>query len=182
MPSRQPGTDNRSRLSISHRSNFRSLEEAPGRKFGLMDRETESFLTWESLPAAGSGGAGIQLPPGRSLDMRMDPDRELTAYEMWSTIGRRRRLPEFCRNMGEERFARRIAGRFVERRRRVPIRTTRELAESSRNPSPLLPAVADPIPPAARFRRSASPSTMAGRVFLGPGPGDQAVRKAEGYA
>src|ERR671911_1195337 len=73
------------------------------------------------------------------LDMRMDPDQELSALEVvneWSE----RRLAETIRRFGEERHSGRIAREVVRRR---PLSTTSELAE----------AIRASLPPAARFGR-----------------------------
>ena len=73
------------------------------------------------------------------LDMRMDPDQELSALEVvneWSE----RRLAEIIRRFGEERHSGRIAREIVRRR---PLSTTSELAE----------AIRASLPPAARFGR-----------------------------
>jgi 16S rRNA (cytosine1402-N4)-methyltransferase len=73
------------------------------------------------------------------LDMRMDPDQELSALEVvneWSE----RRLAEIIRRFGEERHSRRISREIVRRR---PLSTTSELAE----------AIRSSLPPAARFGR-----------------------------
>jgi 16S rRNA (cytosine1402-N4)-methyltransferase len=73
------------------------------------------------------------------LDMRMDPEQELSALEVvneWSE----RRLADIVRRYGEERHAGRIAREIVRRR---PLSTTSELAD----------AVRAALPPAARFGR-----------------------------
>jgi 16S rRNA (cytosine1402-N4)-methyltransferase len=73
------------------------------------------------------------------LDMRMDPEQQLSAREAvneWSD----RRLADVIRRFGEERHAGRIAREIVRRR---PLSTTSELAE----------AVRAALPPAARFGR-----------------------------
>ena len=49
------------------------------------------------------------------LDMRMDPEQELTAAELVNTWDRRR-LARVLREYGEERYADRIAGEIVRRR------------------------------------------------------------------
>jgi len=71
------------------------------------------------------------------LDMRMDPDQELTAFEIVNTWDRRR-IARALREYGEERFADRIA-REIERRR--PLNTTFELVD----------AISAAIPAPARF-------------------------------
>jgi 16S rRNA (cytosine1402-N4)-methyltransferase len=73
------------------------------------------------------------------LDMRMDPEQDLSALEVvneWSE----RRLADAIRRYGEERNAGRIAREVVRRR---PLATTSELAE----------AIRAALPPAARFGR-----------------------------
>jgi 16S rRNA (cytosine1402-N4)-methyltransferase len=74
------------------------------------------------------------------LDMRMDPDQELTAREVVNTWDRRR-LARALKDYGEERFADRIAGEIVRRRARAEITTTFELGE----------AITAAIPAPARF-------------------------------
>jgi 16S rRNA (cytosine1402-N4)-methyltransferase len=74
------------------------------------------------------------------LDMRMDPDQELTAFEIVNTWDRRR-IARTLREYGEERFADRIAGEIVRRRGRAELTTTFELNE----------AITAAIPAPARF-------------------------------
>ena len=71
------------------------------------------------------------------LDMRMDPEQELTAAELVNTWDRRR-LARVLREYGEERYADRIAGQIVRRR---PLETTFELVD----------AITAAIPAPARF-------------------------------
>jgi 16S rRNA (cytosine1402-N4)-methyltransferase len=74
------------------------------------------------------------------LDMRMDPDQELTAAEIVNTWDRRR-LARALREYGEERFADRIAGEIVRRRGRAELTTTFELND----------AITAAVPAPARF-------------------------------
>jgi 16S rRNA (cytosine1402-N4)-methyltransferase len=74
------------------------------------------------------------------LDMRMDPDQELTAAEIVNTWDRRR-IARMLREYGEERFADRIAGEIVRRRGRAELTTTFELNE----------AITAAVPAPARF-------------------------------
>lgn len=60
------------------------------------------------------------------LDMRMDPEQELSAYVIVNDWPERK-ISAILREYGEERFARRIAGSIVRRRSEDPIRTTTEL-------------------------------------------------------
>ena len=74
------------------------------------------------------------------LDMRMDPDQALTAFEIVNTWDRRR-ITRALREYGEERFADRIAGEIVRRRAKKELETTFELNE----------AISAAIPAPARF-------------------------------
>ena len=62
------------------------------------------------------------------LDMRMDPDQELTAAEIVNTWDQRR-LARLLREYGEERYANRIAGAVVRRRDEGELETTQELVD-----------------------------------------------------
>ena len=62
------------------------------------------------------------------LDMRMDPDQELTARDIvegWEE----RRLAHLFRDLGEERYAAPIARAIVRERARRPLETTNQLVE-----------------------------------------------------
>ncbi|MGH2968144.1 MAG: 16S rRNA (cytosine(1402)-N(4))-methyltransferase RsmH [Solirubrobacteraceae bacterium] len=74
------------------------------------------------------------------LDMRMDPEQELTAREVVNSW-ERRRLARALREYGEERYADRIAGQIVRRRAGRPLETTFELVD----------AITAAIPAPARF-------------------------------
>src|SRR5688500_15806921 len=63
------------------------------------------------------------------LDMRMDPDQELTAAEIVNSWDERR-LARVLREYGEERYAARIARAIARRRLRRPLETTQELVET----------------------------------------------------
>ncbi|MCB1289152.1 MAG: 16S rRNA (cytosine(1402)-N(4))-methyltransferase RsmH [Mycobacterium sp.] len=108
---------------------------------GIADAQGEC-----GLPATGSvdgvlfdlGVSSMQLDrPERGfsyahdapLDMRMDPQAELTAAEILNSYDRAR-LTEVLRRFGEEKFASRIAGFIVERRSVKPYSRTGELVET----------------------------------------------------
>ena len=74
------------------------------------------------------------------LDMRMDPDDELTAADVVNEWDERR-LATLFRDYGEERYARPIARAVVRARAKAPLHTTNELVE----------VVVDAIPAPARF-------------------------------
>ena len=62
------------------------------------------------------------------LDMRMDRDQMLSAMTVVNEYSEEA-LSRLIYTYGEERFARKIAGRIVQARKRAPIETTRELAD-----------------------------------------------------
>jgi 16S rRNA (cytosine1402-N4)-methyltransferase len=71
---------------------------------------------------------GFSYSADAPLDMRMDPDAELTAAEVLNTYDEKS-LSRILREFGEERFASRIASRIVRRRTRRPFARTGELVE-----------------------------------------------------
>ncbi|OBB36818.1 16S rRNA (cytosine(1402)-N(4))-methyltransferase RsmH [Mycobacterium sp. 852002-51961_SCH5331710] len=71
---------------------------------------------------------GFSYAADAPLDMRMDPDAELTAADVINTYDQKS-LTRVLREFGEERFASRIAAQLVRRRARQPFRTTGELVE-----------------------------------------------------
>lgn len=72
---------------------------------------------------------GFSYAQDAPLDMRMDPDADLTAADILNTYDRRQ-LTEILRKFGEEKFASRIAGFIVERRARTPYTRTGQLVET----------------------------------------------------
>jgi 16S rRNA (cytosine1402-N4)-methyltransferase len=70
------------------------------------------------------------------LDMRMDPDQELSAEEIvnhWDE----RRLARLIREYGEERYATQIARAIGRARKREPIATTQQLVETIKGAIPV---------------------------------------------
>ncbi len=75
------------------------------------------------------------------LDMRMDKNNPVTAEEVVNNYGERE-LERIIREYGEERYARRIAKKIVEMRRKFPIKRTLELVN-----------IIESVVPAGRRRR-----------------------------
>jgi 16S rRNA (cytosine1402-N4)-methyltransferase len=97
------------------------LDEGAAADCVYFDLGTSSMQidTWER---------GFSYAYDAPLDMRMDPDQELTAGEIvgeWD----QRRLARLLREFGEERYAAQIARAIVAERERAPIVTTLELVE-----------------------------------------------------
>jgi 16S rRNA (cytosine1402-N4)-methyltransferase len=70
------------------------------------------------------------------LDMRMDPDQELTAAELVNSWDERR-LARLLREYGDERYAGRIARAIVRDRAQGPIETTHALVETIKSAIPV---------------------------------------------
>ena len=71
---------------------------------------------------------GFSYQVDAPLDMRMDQDRAMTAKDIVNTY-EEERLYELIKWYGEERYARNIARRIVQKRQETEIRTTGELVE-----------------------------------------------------
>jgi len=72
---------------------------------------------------------GFSYAQDAPLDMRMDPEADLTAADILNTYDRRA-LTDILRRFGEEKFASRIAGFIIERRARTPFTRTGQLVET----------------------------------------------------
>ena len=73
-------------------------------------------------------GRGFSFQGDEPLDMRMDKDQRLTAYEVVNKYPERE-LERIIREYGEERLSKKIARAIVRRREKKPIETTKELVE-----------------------------------------------------
>ncbi|MFC0556000.1 16S rRNA (cytosine(1402)-N(4))-methyltransferase RsmH [Planotetraspora thailandica] len=81
-----------------------------------------------SSPQLDEAERGFAYSYDAPLDMRMDPDQELTAERVVNTYSAAE-LTRILRDYGEERFASRVAGFIVRERAQGPIETTKRLAE-----------------------------------------------------
>ncbi|MBN2483682.1 MAG: 16S rRNA (cytosine(1402)-N(4))-methyltransferase RsmH [Candidatus Omnitrophica bacterium] len=63
------------------------------------------------------------------LDMRMDRESFLCAYDLVNNLSERE-LRMIFEKFGEERYSRRIAHHLIEKRRKTPLYTTRQLVEA----------------------------------------------------
>jgi 16S rRNA (cytosine1402-N4)-methyltransferase len=115
------------RVTLRHGS-FRDLREH-AREAGL-ERAAAILLDLglSSYQLEGSG-RGFTFQKDEPLDMRFDPRRGRTAAELIAHASEEE-LASILFEHGEERHARRIARRIVERRERATIRTTAELVEA----------------------------------------------------
>ena len=76
-----------------------------------------------------TSGRGFTFQKDEPLDMRFDPSRGRTAAEVLAAASEEE-LAAILFEHGEERHARRIARRIVERRHRAPIQTTADLVDA----------------------------------------------------
>ena len=120
--------DSRMRFRLT---NFRALADcaAPGSVQGvLLDLGVSS-------PQLDNPARGFSFSHDGPLDMRMDPEGGQSAAD-WLANVKEAELARVLKELGEERFARRIAGAIVNARREGPIQRTAHLAEiiSAANP------------------------------------------------
>jgi 16S rRNA (cytosine1402-N4)-methyltransferase len=80
-----------------------------------------------SSPQLDDPARGFSFSADGPLDMRMDPDSGESAAE-WLAVASEAEIARVLRELGEERFAGRIARALVQARLRGPIRSTRALA------------------------------------------------------
>jgi 16S rRNA (cytosine1402-N4)-methyltransferase len=112
-------------------TNFRALGDcaAPGSVQGvLLDLGVSS-------PQLDNPARGFSFSHDGPLDMRMDPEGGQSAAD-WLANVKEAELARVLKELGEERFARRIARAIVNARREGPIQRTAHLAEiiSAANP------------------------------------------------
>ena len=88
-----------------------------------------------SSPQLDEAERGFSYMVQAPLDMRMDRDGALTAWEVVNTWDENR-LNRILWDYGEERYARRITGAILKHREEKPIETTQELVEIIRTAMP----------------------------------------------
>lgn len=88
-----------------------------------------------SSPQLDDPARGFSFQADGPLDMRMDPGSGESAAD-WLARASEREIAAVLSDLGEERFARRIARAIVQARTSVPLRTTAELAALVARASP----------------------------------------------
>lgn len=91
---------------------------------------------------------GFSFQREEFLDMRMDRSQRLTAYDVVNTFSQQE-LYRIIRDYGEEKFARQIAQKIVQQRKKKKIETTKELAD----------LVCSVYPPGLRYGSKIHPAT-----------------------
>jgi 16S rRNA (cytosine1402-N4)-methyltransferase len=108
-----------------------------------------------SSPQLDRAERGFSFQRSGPLDMRMDQSRGETAADLVARLDERE-LAGILRDLGEERFAGRIARRIVEARGRAPLDSTAALAE----------VVAQAVPARERHKNPATRTFQALRIAV----------------
>lgn len=121
------------RVTLVHDNfaNLRSILDG----LGLAGTDGMLFDLGVSSPQLDDGSRGFSYMADAPLDMRMNREDRLTAYEVvntWSQEALRRILFDY----GEERYAPRIAAAIERRRQEAPIETTLALVDVIRSAMP----------------------------------------------
>jgi 16S rRNA (cytosine1402-N4)-methyltransferase len=74
------------------------------------------------------GGRGFSFREDSFLDMRMDKDQKLTAYDIVNYYPKDQ-ISRILKEFGEERYHKRIADQIIKARCKEPIRTTKQLVD-----------------------------------------------------
>ncbi len=85
------------------------------------------------------------------LDMRMNRDADLDAYQVVNTYSEEQ-LADIIFSYGEEKFARRVAAAIVKRRQEKPVETTTELSEIIKQAFPAAARFGDKHPAKRTFQ------------------------------
>ncbi|MFZ5975477.1 MAG: 16S rRNA (cytosine(1402)-N(4))-methyltransferase RsmH [Bacillota bacterium] len=94
---------------------------------------------------------GFSYNADAPLDMRMDRDQKLSAYDVVNGYSQKE-LTRIIREYGEERFAARIAARIVKQREHKPVSSTFELADTVREAIPAAARRTGPHPARRTFQ------------------------------
>jgi 16S rRNA (cytosine1402-N4)-methyltransferase len=121
------------RVTLVH-SNFKEIDQILG-DLGLSQIDGMLFDLGVSSPQLDDGERGFSYMADVPLDMRMNREDRLTAYEvvnLWPREELRRILYEY----GEERYAPQIAAAIDRKRQQSPIETTLQLVDVIRSALP----------------------------------------------
>lgn len=121
-------------------SNYTQLEEIL-KQYGYSQIDGVLFDLGVSSHQLDTKTRGFSYHEDAPLDMRMNPNDPLSAYDVVNKYSERE-LARIIYEYGEERWARRIAEFIVQARKRTPIKTTGQLVE----------VIKQAIPAAARWR------------------------------
>ena len=117
------------------KSNFVHLQEELNR-LGVYKIDGALFDLGVSSPQLDDEERGFSFHNDAKLDMRMDRDQELSAYEVVNNYSKEE-LSRIFTKYGEDKFANNIAKKIVEYRESKPIETTLELVEVIKTAVPM---------------------------------------------
>jgi 16S rRNA (cytosine1402-N4)-methyltransferase len=106
----------------------------------LLDEQLEADIVYLDLGMSSmqvdTWERGFSYAYDAPLDMRMDPEQELTAYEIVNEWDERR-LARLLREYGEERYATQIARAIGRVRRRAELSSTQQLVDTIKSAVPV---------------------------------------------
>ena len=117
------------------KSNFVHLQEELNR-LGVYKIDGALFDLGVSSPQLDDEERGFSFHNDAKLDMRMDRDQKLSAYEVVNNYSKEE-LSRIFTKYGEDKFANNIAKKIVEYRESKPIETTLELVEVIKTAVPM---------------------------------------------
>lgn len=117
------------------KSNFVNLKSEL-EKQGITEVDGILFDLGVSSPQLDDASRGFSFHEDAKLDMRMDKDNPLSAYEVVNTYSKEQ-LADIFYKYGEDKFSRNIAKKIVEYREQKPIETTLELVEIIKSAVPM---------------------------------------------
>jgi len=139
------------------KSNFRYLEQelrgcgVPLNEEGVPQVDGILFDLGVSSPQLDEAERGFSYNHDAPLDMRMDREGALTAYDIVNTWDERE-IARILNHYGEEKFARSIARAIGGARAKAPIETTGELAELIKSAIPAATRRTGPHPAKRSFQ------------------------------
>ena len=117
------------------KSNFVHMKEEL-EKLGVEKVDGVLFDLGVSSPQLDDSSRGFSFHEDARLDMRMDQDQALSAYEVVNNYSKEQ-LARIFNKYGEDKFSNNIAKKIVEYRQNKPIETTLELVEVIKTAVPM---------------------------------------------
>lgn len=132
------------------KSNFRHLKQVVEEQ-GLTGVDGVLFDLGVSSPQLDEGERGFSYNADAPLDMRMDQQSPITAYDVVNEWDEEE-IAKLIWEYGEEKFSRRIARQITLHREKSPIRTTGELVEIIKEAIPAAARRTGPHPAKRTFQ------------------------------
>jgi len=132
------------------KSNFRELKQVIA-DLNLTGVDGVLFDLGVSSPQLDEGDRGFSYNADAPLDMRMDQDAPLSAYDVVNEWDEEE-LAKIFWEYGEEKFSRRISRQIVNHRQKAPIETTGQLVEIIKEAIPAAARRTGPHPAKRTFQ------------------------------